>query len=157
MVQFRIERKSPFKIIGRKNYITRLEQFGRFWRESHENGLIDRLNEIRDNYGCPTTNGTHIGLSCTEEDLENRDFYFYIAVEYPNYLTYQGDLEIHSVDEFDWAIFSKNSTKIDALYDCEMYAFKEWLPSFRYEHAYGPEMEVYHRDRIEFWLPVVEG
>ncbi|MEJ6950843.1 GyrI-like domain-containing protein [Natronospora cellulosivora (SeqCode)] len=156
MVNVRIEKKDSFRIIGEKIYITKLEQFSDFWRLSHENGLIEKLNEIRENYGCPITNGTHIGLSCTENDPENRDFYFFVSIEYPDNISYQGELEVYNVNEFKWAIFSKNDTEIKALYDCEMYAFKEWLPSSHYKHAYGPEMEVYHKDKIEFWLPIVE-
>ncbi|MBN2534170.1 MAG: effector binding domain-containing protein [Spirochaetales bacterium] len=156
MIDVRIESKGEFKIIGRKMYITKIEQFSEFWENSHENGLIEKLNHIRKNHGCPVTNGTHIGLSCTEKDPYNRDFYFFIAVEYPNVENKYQDLEIHNVQSFKWAIFSRDSTEIKALFDCEMYAFKEWLPLSKYKHASGPEMEVYHENKIEFWLPIIE-
>ncbi|MBN2442714.1 MAG: GyrI-like domain-containing protein [Spirochaetales bacterium] len=156
MVKVRIEQKDAFRIIGRKTYITKLEHFSEFWNKSHENGLINRLDEIRTEYGCPVTKGTHIGLSCTENDPDNRDFDFFIAVEYPDSVLPPDDLEIHEVKPFEWAIFSKNSTEINALFDCEMYAFKEWLPASHYVHAFGPEMEVYHYDKIEFWLPIIK-
>lgn len=156
MVNVRVETKEAFSIIGQKTYITQLEQFGEFWKLSHENGLMDKLNKIRNDFGCPITKGTHIGLSCTEKDPDNRDFDFFISVEFPDNKNADAGLEIHNVKSFKWAIFSKDSTEISALFDCEMYAFKEWLSHSGYKHDFGPEMEVYHEDKIEFWLPVVE-
>ncbi|MBN1699107.1 MAG: effector binding domain-containing protein [Spirochaetales bacterium] len=155
MVNVRIEQKNNFSIIGRKMYITKLEQFSEFWKKSHESGLIKKLNQIREIHGCPITNGTHIGLSCTEKDPDNRNFYFFISVEYPCKCDGMKDLEIYNVASFKWAVFSKNCTEINALFDCEMYAFKEWLPTSKYEHDFGPEMEVYHNNKIEFWLPII--
>jgi AraC family transcriptional regulator len=156
MIDVRIESKGEFNIIGQKRYITQLEQFAEFWKTSHDNGLIEKLNHIRNNHGCPVTKGTHIGLSCTEKDPDNRDFYFFISVEYPQTAnSYQG-LETHTIHPLTWAIFSKKSTEVKALFECEMYAFKEWLPVSEYKHALGPEMEVYHEDKIEFWLPIIK-
>lgn len=156
MVNVRIEQKDKFSIIGQKMFITKLEHFAEFWEKSHENGLIDKLNDIRQTHGCPVTKGTHIGLSCTEKDPTNRDFNFYIAVEYPEDMESCKDLEVYPVKAYKWAVFSKEYKDISALFDCEMYAFKEWLPSSSYIHDFGPEMEVYHKDTIEFWLPVAD-
>ena len=156
MVNVRIEAKEAFSIIGQKTYITKLDQFADFWRLCHENGLIEKLNKIRMESGCPITDGTHIGLSCTENDPDDRDFDFFISVEFPNNRKANNDLETHKVKAYQWAIFSKQCTDINALFDCEMYAFKEWLPTSKYKHDLGPEMEVYHEDKIEFWLPIVE-
>ena len=114
------------------------------------------MNKIRNEYGCPVTNGTHIGLSCTEINPDNRDFNFFIAVEYPKKHTDNTNLEVYKIKSYRWVIFSKQSTEITALFDCEMYAFKEWLPASEYKHDFGPEMEVYHENKIEFWLPIVE-
>jgi len=156
MVEVNVEPRPAFSIIGQKTFITSQDQFATFWSASHENGVIGLLNEIRAEHGNPITQGTHIGLSCTEKDPTNRDFYFYVAVEYPNIENKYNHLETHNVLSFDWAIFSKNSRAISALIECEMYAFKEWLPSSGYKHAFGPEMEVYHEgEKIEFWLPVL--
>lgn len=156
MVDVRIETKKAFHIIGQKTYITELEQFSEFWKKSNESGLIEKLNGIHKQFDSPVTKGTHIGLSCTEKDPENRDFNFFISVEYPENESPDGILEVHSVKAYKWAIFSKQSTEISALFDCEMYAFKEWLPESEYKHDFGPEMEVYHHDKIEFWLPIIE-
>lgn len=156
MVNVSLESKNEFSVIGKKTFITGLEQFSEFWKASHDNGLIERLNRIRKNYGSPVTKGTHIGLSCTEADPDDRNFNFFICVEYPNAPDIFEDLEVHQVKSFHWAVFSKQSTEISALFDCEMDAFKEWLPLSKYKHDFGPEMEVYHDDKIEFWLPVIE-
>ena len=156
MVEVRIVHRPAFRIIGQKTFITDHNQFASFWKACHENGVIDLLNKIREEHGNQITKGTHIGLSCTEKEPSNRDFYFYVAVEYPNMENKYPHLEIHEVLSFDWVIFSRNSREISALIECEMYAFENWLPSSGYKHAFGPEMEVYHEgEKIEFWLPVV--
>jgi len=156
MVEVRIEHRPAFRVIGQKTYITNHEQFAEFWATCHKNGVINLLEKIRTEHGNQITKGTHIGLSSTEKDPTNRDFYFYVSVEYPNMENKYPQLEIHAVSPFDWAIFSQNSREIGALIECEMHAFKEWLPSSGYKHAFGPEMEVYHEiNKIEFWLPIV--
>jgi len=156
MVEVSIKRQPAFSIIGQKTFITNHDQFAAFWQECHNNGVIGLLDEIRAAHGNPITQGTHIGFSCTEKDPTNRDFHFFVAVEYPQGYDKYAPLEIHEVSSFDWAIFSQSSSEISALIECEMYAFQDWLPVSGYQHAFGPEMEVYHAgERIEFWLPVV--
>ena len=94
-------------------------------------------------------------LKNSDQVSKRPDFDFFIAVEYPEELSDDPGLEVYKIKPYKWAVFSKQSTEISALFDCEMYAFKEWLPSSEYKHDFGPEMEVYHDDKIEFWLPIV--
>ena len=154
MVEVRIESKAEFSVLGVKRFISELQHFSQFWQECHENGTIEKLRKLNAIHGQPITNGSFIGLSCTEHHPEVRTFDFFVCIEFPSHLECSESFEQHHVNAHEWAIFSQEGTGMDALYSCEMHAFKEWLPASNYAHANGPEMEIYFEDHIEFWLPI---
>ncbi len=165
MIRVRIERKPGFRIIGRKIWISGTdgnEVFGQFWKESQENGLVKRLNEIRaDKREAIIDNGV-FGVSCVENDPSNRSFYFYIGAECDECPKDAG-LEEYSVPACEWAVFENRGAMPDSLVESEMYAFSQWLPNSGYIHANAPEMEVYpwsdsseEGTLSEFWLPIKE-
>jgi AraC family transcriptional regulator len=165
MVKVRIEKKPAFKIVGRKIWISGTDDngvFGRFWKESHENGLIELLHKIPGNVQKTNIDSGVFGVSCVEKDPNNRSFYFYIAAECDGYPEEAG-LEQYSVPACTWAVFENIGTMPDSLVESEMYAFLKWLPNSKYTHANAPEMEVYPKNDsseegiiTEFWLPLVE-
>jgi predicted transcriptional regulator YdeE len=157
MVHVEITRKDAFRVIGAKTWIggeTDNSAFAAFWESSHEDGTIDLIRSHRKR-GASVTNSDMIGLSCTENDPNVREFFFYVCAETDAQQPASG-LEIREVGSYLWAIFSTEGTDIDALMECEIYAWKEWLPgNGAYEHDNGPEMEVYPAaDRIEYWIPI---
>lgn len=159
MVNVRIENKPSFKVIGQKTWISGQDNeiFGSFWEESEKNGLVDRLKAISEKVGDKVTNSGILGVSCVENDPENRAFDFFIAAETTE-VTVPDDLECHVVPACCWAIFSNNGDLPMSLIEAEMYAFMEWLPTSPYHHANAPELEVYPENEIgsvEFWLPVI--
>lgn len=165
MIKVRIEKKPKFKIAGRKTWISGTsdnEVFGRFWRESHENGLVKLLNEIRADKQDTIIDSGVFGVSCVENDPSNRSFYFYVGAECDE-CPKDADLEEYSVPACEWAVFENKGAMPDSLVESEMYAFLEWLPNSKYTHANAPEMEVYPRSNSseegtlsEFWLPIKE-
>lgn len=65
-----------------------------------------------------------------------------------------------SVQEFPavtYAIFKDQGTPLPkAIEKTLTRIFHEWFPSTQYEHAGGPEIEVYHDEsRYEIWIPVI--
>jgi AraC family transcriptional regulator len=163
MIKVRIERKPQFKIVGRKIWISGTddnEAFGRFWKSSHENGLVKLLREIRGSKQDSIIDSGVFGISCVEKDPSNRSFYFYIAVECDE-CPKSADIEEYIVPECEWAVFENKGAMPDSLVESEMYAFLEWLPNSKYIHANAPEMEVYPGRNSseggilsEFWLPI---
>ena len=158
VINVRIEEKPSFKIVGRKIWISgqENEQFGVFWEESHKNGLINKLRELRNNTPGLITGSYVFGVSCVEKDPSDRAFDFFIATE-SDIENSGGDLENYIVPASKWAIFSNRGDLPMSLIDAEMYAFMEWLPVSEYKHANAPELEAYpaNDDKlVEFWLPV---
>jgi len=157
VVSVRIESKESFNVIGIKTWIPETDSnaFGEFWERCHREGDADRIKKFNKNKENSCTQSEILGLSCTEKDPNIRSFYFYITVE-TDEVSDQGKYEVYSVKPYEWAIFSRDGKSVDALPECEMYAWRQWLPdNGLYEHDNGPEMEVYFDDnKIEYWLPI---
>ena len=157
MVQVRIVTKPAFEVTGVKTWISKVEDFHNFWNKCHEDGTVSTLKALNNGSIGENTNSLIFGVSRVEKDPEDRDFYFYIATECANqdHSTY----ETFTIPESLWAIFESKGPIQNALFEAEMYAFKEWLPSSGYLHAKAPELEVYpaHDSQVvEFWLPIVK-
>lgn len=159
MVNMRIENKQSFKIAGRKIWISGQDNeiFGAFWKESHENGLIEQLKSVSAKIESKVTNSDVLGVSCVENDPAIRAFNFYIATEIIDEIN-TDKLERFIIPECTWAIFSNRGNLPMALIEAEMYAFMEWLPASQYNHAHAPELEVYpvnDNSSVEFWIPII--
>lgn len=158
MINVRIEEKSEFLVAGRKIWISGQdnEQFGEFWRVANENGLVSSLRKLSKNSPGKNTNSCVFGVSCVEKDPNNRAFNFFIATEINN--NNIDDLEIYLIPSAKWVIFSNHGELPMSLIEAKIYAFREWLPTSGYQHAYAPELEVYpvhDNTLVEFWLPIM--
>jgi len=156
MVKVRLEQKPAFKVTGVKTWISKVEDFHDFWAQCHHNGTVSKLKSLSDFSGEITK--SHIfGVSRVENDPDNRDFYFFIATESSG--CSEENFETFTIQESLWAIFESSGEVTEALFEAEMYAFKDWLPSSGYKHDFAPELEVYPENKgdcAEFWLPVME-
>ena len=157
MVDVIIVEKKGFEIIGKKTWIDGFDQFGDFWGASHKDGSITSLAKYNSEKEFSETKSSIIGLSCTENDPYNRKFWFYIGVETKENVEIT-NFQKYKINAYKWAIFRTNGNDINALMECEMYAWKHWLvENGKYIHDNGPEMEVYfNENKIEYWLPIRE-
>lgn len=157
MVKVRLENKPAFEVTGIKTWISKVEDFGNFWSKCHEDDTVSTLKSLNNYNIGEFTQSLIFGVSRVENDPNNRDFYFYIAAEYAG--TDNKNFETFTIPAAQWAIFESKGPVEKALFEAEMYAFKEWLPSSGYIHAMAPELEVYpERDHeiVEFWLPIIK-
>lgn len=159
MVTVDIRRTPKFDAVGVKTWIsgTDSSQFGEFWREQGQNGNLERLRA----YGKRSDQAIgarFIGVSDTAKDPNLREFFFYVAVEAdPSLPIRDSGIERISVGEYAWAVFSEGLVGVESLLACEMHCWTEWLPgNGHYEHDFGPEMEAYFDDRVEYWIPIRE-
>lgn len=154
MVKIRLEYKPEFEVTGVKTWISKVEDFHNFWNKCHEDDTISTLKSLGNHN---VTESLIFGVSRVENDPNNRDFFFYIAAEYAE--NDNKNFETFTIPASQWAIFECKGDVSNALFEAEMYAFKEWLPSSGYIHAKAPELEVYPvRDSqiVEFWLPIIK-
>ncbi|MBP3337877.1 MAG: GyrI-like domain-containing protein [Lachnospiraceae bacterium] len=153
-IDIRIEEHKAFKVCGKKTWISGQDnsQFENFWKDAHESGMVQELKNAT-NPSVNVTKSDILGVSCVEQDPNNRAFDFYIASECEDLQGY----DQYVVPASMWAIFRNKGSLPMSLVNAEMYAFMEWLPKSGYEHAMAPELEVYlagERDTVEFWMPV---
>jgi len=142
MVDVIIIKKNGFEIVGKKTWIDGFDQFGEFWSVSHKDGSIASLTKYNLETGISETKSSIIGLSCTENDPYNRKFWFYIGVETKSNIGIK-DFEKYKINAYKWAIFRANGNNINALMECEMYAWKHWLvENGKYIHDNGLHIKV---------------
>ena len=170
MSHYRIIDKPAFEVMGEKTWISGQDNdlFRLFWVQCREGGLFEAFEHIRGDQTGKITNSTVLGISCVENDPNQRSFIYLIAIEKPE--TCATDvpeiqkLAFYHVPAAKWAVFECVGKVPQSIMETEMFAFLEWLPSSGYEHAKAPEMEVYFPGNdglsvdnyCEFWLPLTE-
>lgn len=157
MVTVTIAKKQAMAFIGAKTWIsgTDNQQFANFWSQQHQSGNVARLAKFGIEKEKGVTKSEIIGLSDTTKEPKVREFYFYIAVEIERGKSLENnDFELIEVAAYTWAIFTENENSVESLLRCEMFCWTEWLPKSDYIHDFGPEMEVYFKDKIEYWIPI---
>ena len=165
MIKYRIITRPAFEVIGKKTWISGQdnELFGKFWISCRARGLFAKFEEISGNQPGVQTSGSPLGISCVAKDPSNREFFYLIAIEKPEDCVVS-DLEVYQIPASQWAVFECWGKVPESIVKSEIYAFTEWLPASKYEHAKAPEMEVYfpgtdgssEKSYCEFWLPIIQ-
>lgn len=168
-MNYRIEEKGAFRVFGVEEIIdttngNNFVRIPKFWDESFENGTIERLSSIK--LTNPVKDLCSVNAIMCYSMLSPNTFPYMIGV-----IDFEGDAEVPSdltvvnVDAFTWAIFrtenhkqSETSEKIQELWKR---IFPEWFPTSGYEHAAGPDLELYfcideNTAYSEVWIPVVK-
>lgn len=168
-MNYRIEEKGAFKVFGVEEIIDHTNgnnflRIPRFWEESFKDGTIDRLSEISITNKLKDLCSVN-AIMCYNK-VNASSFPYMIGV-----IDFEGDTDVPSdlvtvkVNTFTWAIFrtenhlqSETPEKIQALWKR---IFPEWFPNSGYEHANGPELELYFNvdettSYSEVWIPVVK-
>lgn len=159
-MNYKIEVKESFKVAGIAKHITtkdgeNFKEVPKFWNELMENGKYEVLEKNQGKLGV-------MGI-CTNFNMENDEFDYVIAVE-GNTLKGIDDYSVVEVPRNSFAVFESLGPIPGAIQDVTRRIFAEWFPATKYEHAYGPEIEVYlpgdckaEDYKCEVWIPVVEN
>lgn len=149
--------KDSFSIIGKSIVVTTKDENDKkeivnFWSESCDNGLINNFMGEMGKLGV-------MGV-CWNMDFEEQTFNYTIGIEEPE-SDLEGEYDIIDVPKTQWAIFKCVGAMPDAIQKGWKYIFEDWFPSVNYEHADGPELEIYYEgdpnseDYIsEIWIPI---
>lgn len=168
-MNYRIEEKGSFKVLGVEEIIettngSNFIRIPKFWEESFENGTLDRLDKVTvasPIKGLCNSNA----IMCYRHTGENTFPYMIGVIDFEGSTAVPEDLVSVEVPPFTWVIFrteehkpSETTEKIQAIWKR---IFPEWFPNSGYEHAPGPELELYYEsgeDRCysEVWIPVVK-
>jgi AraC family transcriptional regulator len=94
---------------------------------------------------------------CAEFNEQSKTFVYGIGVDDYGQDSYQS----FSIPASTWAIFTSVGKLPEAIQNVTKRIFNEWFPATDFEHAIGPELEVYlpgdpSKDdyRCEVWIPV---
>jgi len=162
-MNYRIEEKEAFDMVGISKEISTIDgqnfiEIPNLWHESMANGDVDRLHEAvnLDKEEC---------LHAALYNFRDGVFSYMICYHMPDSGTPDGYSKL-SVPALTWAVFSTGEcTEADGteeIQDIWKRIFPEWFPTSGYEHADGPELEMYFalgngKYNQEVWIPIVKS
>ena len=170
-MDYTISEKPAFGVAGKSRrtsskvyngFVIDPETWDKFWYECWQK--YDRTGEyetVKKSVGKPgpITGGVCLGICLLDNDLNG--YTYAIGVEKSVEPVPKG-LEITHVPAARWAIFESVGAFPKAIHDLEDRIFRDWFPSTGYEHAPGPELEVYlpgdrssPEYRCQYWMPIV--
>ncbi|MBP1948569.1 AraC family transcriptional regulator [Virgibacillus litoralis] len=158
-MDYRIVEKEEFTIVGKGIRTTtingeNLRRIPAFWDEVNSNGVSEKLEK---SYGAKFIYG-----ACMEFDKEQEKLTYFIGVESGRKSS--SDWEEKVIPASTWAVFPVIGPIPDTIQKVWERIFAEWFPATGYEHAGGPELEVYPIDgditaedhHCEIWIPIVK-
>ena len=108
--------------------------------------------------------GSAIGVAgvCAEFDLEREEFTYFIAIEAPaDRSAMPASCRDIAVPPATWGIFESHGPLPESTQSLMQRIYNEWFPSSGWEHADGPELEIYSDGDIraadyysEIWIPL---
>lgn len=158
-MDYRIIEKKAFKVTGIVAKISTSSgdhnmRISKFWDECYADGTIEKLLTIDNRHNL-------LGVTL-EFDYINNEITYMIGIEDINNTEPNG-FETVYIQSSTWAVFTSTGPLPDALKNLWQGIFQEWYPETGFEHADGPEMEVYFPGntsaqdyKCEAWTPVVK-
>jgi AraC family transcriptional regulator len=131
-----------------------------FWIKTAAEGTLDALQRAIE----PAARFGLVGV-VADLDPEWQEFSYVIAIETPADRTRLPGGCVHlRIEPGTWAAFESRGPLPSAIVDALRRVYGEWLPASGYEHAGGPDLEVYRPgDRTsreyacEVWIPIVRA
>ncbi|WP_342665442.1 GyrI-like domain-containing protein [Paucisalibacillus globulus] len=157
-MDYKIVEKGAFSVVGKSIRTTTVggennRKIASFWNEVNSNGFADELAKNCGPLGL-------LGI-CMEYDKNLEKLSYLIAAE-KNIESVPPDWEEKIIPAETWAVFPVRGAMPDAMPGVWQRIFSEWFPATGYEHAGGPEMEVYLSNDdpssenyySEIWIPI---
>jgi AraC family transcriptional regulator len=164
-MDFRVENREAMKLTGLRLATTmengrQFEQIPAFWDRAMKSGAFDQLLRAM-------PKDSQIGVAGVSADMtpDSQEFSYLIAIEAPSdrSLLPDGCIDL-ATRAGTWAIFESRGPLPGAIQNAIKRIYEEWFPSSGYEHAGGPELEVYPPGDTsaadyyaEIWIPVVKA
>lgn len=156
-MNYKFVEKEAFTVIGKKAVVSNqngenFRTIPKFWDTCCQNGTLKALEKA---------GVDDMGIMGICANFQKSCFDYYIAANCgsnpPKGMT---SLEI---PKLAWVVFEAVGPMPDAIQDVWMKIFSEWFPTNEYEHAFGPELEVYGEGDLSkadyksyVWIPVIK-
>ena len=157
-MDYKIVEKDAFVVVGKSIRTSTIggennRKIAAFWSESNQNGFTGKLAKTCGSLGL-------IGI-CMDFDKHQENLSYMIGAE-KNIEQIPSDWQEQNIPAATWAVFPVHGAMPDAMPKIWDRIFSEWFPSTGYEHAGGPEMEVYPSNAdpasmdyySEIWIPI---
>ncbi|WP_077325547.1 AraC family transcriptional regulator [Virgibacillus siamensis] len=157
-MDYKIVEKEPFTVIGKSIRTSTISgenhrKIADFWVRSNQDGFAEELSKNCGSLGL-------LGI-CLEFDEKQENIRYLIGAE-KNVDQIPDDWEKATIPGASWAVFPVHGAMPDAMPKVWERIFSEWFPATGYEHADGPELEVYLSDKdpssadyySEIWIPI---
>ncbi|HWO95793.1 MAG TPA: AraC family transcriptional regulator [Bacillus sp. (in: firmicutes)] len=154
-MNYRIVERDAFHVIGVGKQVStcqneNLKEIPLFWNEVNTKGISLELLQL-------AQKDEMFGM-CMDFDHANEELTYFIGVESQEK---REAFETKTVPALTWAVFESVGPMPGAIQSVWKRIYSEWFPSTGYEHAAGPEFEVYPPGdvndpnyRCEVWVPI---
>lgn len=130
----------------------------RFWQEVMGDGSFEEIMKLADSKG--HTKGAPMGICIDFTDDSNR-FNYLVACESRGDKLPKGMVK-KTIPAHQWAVFKTRGPLPDSIQLLWKRIFSEWFPATQYNHAKGPELEIYPPSEdddpencpSEVWIPI---
>lgn len=159
-MNYKLLEKEAFKLIGKTLNTTtengaNLREIPEFWSQLNQNGEVEKMIQIP---GIRELVG-----ACIMEDITGQTFDYSIAAMVDQETEVPEGMDVYEVPPLTWAVFECIGAMPDAIQNGFKQIYSEWFPSTGYEHAPGPELEVYPKGNpmsedyySEIWVPIIK-
>ncbi|MGF2614837.1 AraC family transcriptional regulator [Rossellomorea vietnamensis] len=154
-MNYRIVEKDSFNVTGVGKRMSTAngenhKEIPKFWDEVNRNGKANEIVEAAD--------AKEILGFCMEFDHAKEEFTYFIGA---GTVKEQDKFEAKRIPAATYAVFESVGAMPHAIQNVWERVFSEWFPSTGYEHAGGPEFELYppgdvnsEEYRCEVWIPI---
>lgn len=154
-MNYKIEEKEAFKVtgIGKRMSTSQgenLKAIPLLWDEVIGKGLNKQI--------CTLAGTEELLGICMEFDHPNEEFTYFIGAKSDKT---HDSFEVKEIPSGTWAVFESVGPMPAAIQSVWQRIYSEWFPSTGYEHAGGPEFELYppgnpsnENYRCEVWVPI---
>jgi AraC family transcriptional regulator len=161
-MEYRIENKEAFGITGLAIRVSgangeNLVEIPKFWQRANSGGQVAALAKAM-----PKASRLEVMGVCATDDPASETITYLIAIETPADRSGlpEGCVDL-GVPASTWAVFPSRGPMPAAIQEVWRRIMTEWLPGSGYEHAEGPDLEVYPEGDTmsagyycEVWMPV---
>ena len=159
-MKYKIVEKESFQVVGVKREFScvngeNLVGIPKMWEEVNKNGTVESLFKLNNGQ----IEGI-LGVCVGKGDFKSTQAIDYWVAAASESEVPEGFQSL-SISASKWAVFEVHGPMPDAMQNAWKQIFSEWFPSSGYEHAGGPELEVYSDEDpsspdlySEIWIPV---
>lgn len=159
-MKYKILEKESFQVVGIKRTYNckngeNTQGIPLFWDEVNADGTDDLLFQLNDG----EVKGV-LGVCVADENFKDNSLIdYWIATDHKGEVP--ENLLTMEIPAAKWVVFEVHGPMPDAMQNTWKQIYSEWFPSNSYEHASGPELEVYSSEDAsnadyysEIWIPI---